>query len=114
MTDHLETYGSANLRILFMNDERGKMVKTDSLFENLYDFWTSYHDRNKSILYWYGHKIWKLEMSIQRKWSKDLPLVNIIIKKFKEKDKFFNPERFLEEFDQEKYFELLKAWKADV
>ena len=114
MTDHLETYGSANLRVLFMNDERGKMVKTDSLFENLYDFWTSYHDRNKSILYWYGHKIWKLEMSIQRKWSKDLPLVNIIIKKFKEKDEIFNPERFLEEFDQEKYFELLKAWKADV
>ena len=114
MTDHLETYGSANLRVLFMNDERGKMVKTDSLFENLYDFWTSYHDRNKSILYWYGHKIWKLEMSIQRKWSKDLPLVNIIIKKFKEKDKFFNPERFLEEFDQEEYCELLKVWKADV
>ena len=53
-------------------------------------------------------------MSIRRKWSKDLPLVNIIIKKFKEKDKFFNPERFLEELDQEKYFELLKAWKADV
>ena len=38
----------------------------------------------------------------------------IIIKKFKEKDEFFNPERFLEEFDQEKYFELLKAWKADI
>ena len=66
------------------------------------------------IFYWYGHKIWKLEMSIRRKWSKDLPLVNIIIKKFKEKDEIFNPEKFLEEFDQEKYFELLKAWKADV
>ena len=46
-------------------------------------------------------------MSIRRKWSKDLPLVNILIKKFKEKDEFF--ERFLEEFNQEKYFELLKA-----
>ena len=88
MTDHLETCGSANLRVLFMNDERGKMIKTDSLFEILYDFWTSYHDRNKSLFYWSknGHKIWKLEMSIRRKWSKDLPLVNIIIKKFKEKD----------------------------
>ena len=93
MTDHLETYGFANLRFLFMNDERGKMIKTDSRL-NLCDFWTSYHDRNKSLFYWYGHKIWKLEMSIRRKWSKDLPLVNIIIKKFKEKDKFFNPERF--------------------
>ena len=67
MTDHLETYGSTNLRVLFMNDERGKMIKTDSLFENLYDFCTSYHDRNKSLFYWYGHKIWKLEMSIKRK-----------------------------------------------
>ena len=114
MTNHLETHGSTNLRVLFMNDERGKMIKTDSLFENLYDFCTSYHDRNKSLFYWYGHKIWKLEMSIKRKQSKDLPLVNIIIKKFKEKDEFFNPDRFLEEFDQEKYFELLKAWKTDV
>ena len=86
MTDHLETCGSANLRVLFMNDERGKMIKTDSLLENLSDFWTSYRDRNESLFYWYGHKIWKLEMSIIRKWSKDLPLVNIIIKKFKEKD----------------------------
>ena len=52
MTDHLETCGSANLRVLFMNDEGGKMIKTDSLFEILYDFWTSYHDRNKSLFYW--------------------------------------------------------------
>ena len=51
MTDHLETYGFANLRFLFMNDERGKMIKTDSRL-NLYDFWTSYHDRNKSLFYW--------------------------------------------------------------
>ena len=97
-----------------MNDERGKMIKTDSLFENLSDFWTSYHDRNESLFYWYGHKIWKLKMSIKRKWPKDLPLVNIIIKKFKEKDEIFNPDRFLEEVNQEKYFELLKAWKADL
>ena len=41
-------------------------------------------------------------------------LVNIILKKYKEKDKFFNPEKHLEEVDQEKYFEHLKAWKVDV
>ena len=40
--------------------------------------------------------------------------MNIIIKKIKEKDEFFNSDRFLEEFNQEKYFELLKAWKTDV
>ena len=51
-------------------------------------------------------------MSIRKKWNpKVLPLVNIIFKKYKEKDDFFNPERF---FDREKYFELLKAWNADV
>lgn len=52
-------------------------------------------------------------MNIRRKWkeTKDLPLVNIIFKKYKEKDDFFNPKKFLEKFDQEKYFKLLQAWK---
>ena len=95
-----------------MDDERRDRNKTDTLFENLYDFSTSYQDSNKSIFKWYGQKIWKLEMSIRKKWNpKVLPLVNIIFKKYKEKDDFFNPERF---FDREKYFELLKAWNADV
>ena len=49
MADHLETYGSANLRVVFMDDERGKNIKTDTPFENLYDFWTSFHDQNNSI-----------------------------------------------------------------
>ena len=115
MAEQLEIYGSAKLRVVFMDDERGDRIKTDTLFENLYDFWTSYHDSNKSIFKWYGQTIWKLEMSIRKKWnSKVLPLVNIIFKKYKEKDNFFNPERFSEEFDREKYFELLKAWKTDV
>ena len=60
-------------------------------------------------------KIWKLEMSIRKKWNPNvLLLVNIIFKKYKEKEDLFNPERFLEEFDRGKYFELLKAWTADV
>ena len=54
-------------------------------------------------------------MSIRKKWNpKVLLLVNIIFKKYKEKDDFFNLERFLEESDQEKYVELLNARKADV
>ena len=36
----------------------------------------------------------------------------IIFKKYKEEgEEFFNPTRFLEEFDAEKSFELLKGWK---
>ena len=27
MADHLETYGSAKLRVLFMNDEKGREIK---------------------------------------------------------------------------------------
>ena len=44
---------------------------------------------------------------------KTLPLVNIIIKKYKEKDEFFDPTQFLNEFDSKKYFELLAAWKKE-
>ena len=92
MAHHLETYGSAKF---FINDEKGREIKNDTLFENLYDFWTSFHDTNKSIFYWYGQKIWMLEMSIRRKWDpKVLPLINIIFKKYKEKDEFFNPEKY--------------------
>ena len=115
MADHLETYGSAKLRVLFVDDEKRKRIKKDNLFEKSYDFWTSFHDPNKSIFYWYGQKIWTLEMSIRRKWnSQVLPLVNIISKQYKEKDELFNPEKYLEKTDQEKYLELLKAWKVDV
>ena len=49
MAEQLETYRSAKLRVVFIDDERGDRIKTDTLFENLYDFWTSYHDSNKSI-----------------------------------------------------------------
>ena len=61
MAEQLETYGSAKLRVVFMDDERGDRIKTDTLFENLYDFWTSYHDSNKSILKWYGQKFGNLK-----------------------------------------------------
>ena len=98
-----------------MGDEKRKRIKKDILFEKIYDFWMSFHDPNRSIFYWYGQNIWTLEMSIRRKWnSQVLPLVNIILKQYKEKDEFFNLKKYLEEADQEKYFELLKAWKVDV
>ena len=107
MSDYLETYGSANLRVPFMEDERGKRIKEDALFENLYP--------NKTPFWWYLQKIWNIEMTIRKKQdAKVLPLANIIFKKYREKDKFFNPETFLKELDNKKYFELLKTWKQDV
>ena len=50
-------------------------------------------------------------MYIRKKWSKDLLNVNIVFDKYKEGDSFFDPHRFLDEFDTEKYFELIKDWK---
>ena len=61
MAEQLKTYGSGKLRVVFMDDERGDRIKTDTLFENLYDFWTSYHDSNKSILKWYGQTFGNLK-----------------------------------------------------
>ena len=57
MAVQLETYGSGKLRVVFMDYERGDRIKTDTLFENLYEFWTSYHDSNKSIFKWCRQKI---------------------------------------------------------
>ena len=107
---YFETYGSANLRVLFMDDKRGKNITTDTLFENLDYFWTLYHDPTKSLFWWYGQKLWKLEMTIRKKWNpKVLPLANIIFKKYREKDEFFYPTKFLEEFDNE---ERSIKWKC--
>ena len=48
---------------------------------------------------------------MRKMWSKDLPNVNIVFDKYKEVDSFFDPHRFLDEFDTEKYFEPLKDQK---
>ena len=97
MTDRFETYGSDELRILFLNDEEGKLIKTDSLFKTLYNFWTCFHAKYKSIFIWYHPKMTMLEKTIRKKWekTKDLPLVNIIFKKIKEKDEYFNLIKYL-------------------
>ena len=105
----MSTYGSVGLRIESLNDLFGKKVKKDILFNNLYDFWTRFHDPNKKYFWWYPQLLWNIEMSIRRKWSPDLPKVNIILKKYKEEDEFVDPSRFLEVFEAEKYFELLKG-----
>ena len=105
------TYGSLGLRIASLNDCFGKSIKTDTLFINLYDYWTNFHDKNKKSYFWHSHLMWKLEMCIRKKWSKDLPNMNIVFDKYKKGDSFFDPRRFLDEFNTEKYFERLKDWK---
>ena len=115
MAGCFETYSSADVRTSFLNDERGKLIKSDSLYINLYDYWTCFHASNSIVLFtWYHPKMTLLEKNIRKKWEtmKDFPFVNIAFKKTREKDEYFNPKQYLEG-DEEKYYEILQRWKID-
>ena len=49
------TYGSLGVRIASLNYCFGKSIKTDTLFKNLYDCWTRFHDENKKYYFWHSH-----------------------------------------------------------
>ena len=107
-----ETYGSDGLRVECLNDEKGKNVKGESLFLNLYDYWTFLHAEFKHLYYlWYHPKVALLEKQIRKKLvdGKDLLLANVFIKKFQDKDLHFSPETYLD--DDESYLEIIKEWK---
>ena len=108
MAKRFETYSRADIRTIFLNDERGKLMKSDTLYENLYDYLTCFHATNSIILFtWYHPKMAKLEMNIRRKWAstKDLSFVNIVFEKIREKDEYLNRKKYLGD-DEEKYFEI--------
>ena len=105
------SYGSLGLPIASLNKCFGKSVETDTFLINLYDYWTNFYDENQKFSFLHSYLMWKLEMHIRNKWSKELPNVNIVFDKYKKVDSFFDPRRFLDEFDTGKYFELLKDWK---
>ena len=109
----IETYGSDNLRVTCLHDEKGKKIKGESLFFNLYDYWTLIHAAHKNLFRWYHPKIAILEKQLRKKLksSKDLPLANVFLRKFKEKDADFSRVNYLE--DDEKYFEKIKKSEND-
>ena len=105
------TYASYGLREERLNDPLGKKIKFDTLFNNLYDYWTLYHHPHQQILRnivdFQFSSMAKLKINIHRKWHKNLPNLNIVSEKYEEADDFFNLMQFLEKFDNEKYFKLL-------
>ena len=109
-----ETYGSDNLRVECLHDKKGKEVMGESLFLNLFDYWTLLNAECKHLYYpWYHPKIALLEKQIRKKLvnNKDLPLANVFIKKFQDKDLHFSPLSYLD--DDETYLKMVQEWKKD-
>ena len=88
-----ETYGSDNLRAECLHEEKGKKVKGESLFLNLFDYWTLLNAEFKHLYYpSYHPKYALLEKQIRKKLvnNKGLPLANTFIKKVqRQRSSFF-------------------------
>ena len=109
-----ETYGS--FRVKFLNDERGKLLKSDSLFLNIYDFWVLSHAQGfMKVNRWYHPKKAKLERVLRKKRErenvKDLPIINVLLRKIMEGELVFDPTNYLD--DKEQYFSNLQSWKLN-
>ena len=109
-----ETYGS--FRVKFLNDERGKLLKSDSLFLNIYDFWVLSHAQGfMKINRWYHPRKAKLERVLRKKWErenvKDLPIINVLLRKIIEGELVFDSTKYLD--DKEQYFSNLRSWKLN-
>ena len=110
-----ETYGFDGLRVECLRDERGKLIKVDSLFNNIYDFWVCIHAAGfMKVNCWYHPKTAKLEKVLCKKWekTKDLPIINVLLRKIRKGDNAFNPKDYLRK-DGEQYFQILQRWKID-
>ena len=87
-----------------------------TLSNHLHDYWKLYHHPHQQILRnvvaFKCSLLVILEINLRRKWTKDLPNLNIVLEKYTEGDEFFNPIQFLEKFDNKKHLELLVDWKS--
>ena len=99
-----ETYGFFRKEIL--NDEKGKLIESDKLFLNIYDFWVLKHAFFMRCKRWYHPKITKLERILRRNWEradvkvKTLPIINVLILKITEEDRAFDATNYLNEKEQ--------------
>ena len=110
-----ETYGSDGFRVGFLHDKRGKLIKGNSLFNNIYGLWVCIHAARFMKVNWRYHpKTAKLEKFLRKKWEKAkvLPIINILLRKIIDGDNAFNPKYYLGK-DEEQYFQILQRWKID-
>ena len=110
-----ETYGSDGFCTDFLQDERGKLIKGENLFLNIYDFRVCIHASGfMKVNRWYHPKTAKLRKVLRKKWkkTKDLPIMNVLLRKIREADNAFNPNDYLGK-GEEQYFQNLQRWKID-
>ena len=108
-----DTYGSFREDILA--DKKGKLIKTDRVFFNIYDYWGLIHAPTSiKVERWYCPKMALLKKHLRKKWKKEsfcksLPIINVLFKKIEEEELVFNPIPYIE--DEEQYFANLISWK---
>ena len=108
-----ETYGS--FRVEFQYNERGKLIKGDTLFHNICDFWVCIHCEGfMTCNEWHHPKTAKLEKVLRKKWekAKDLSIISVLLRKIREGDAAFDPTDYLPK-DHKQYFQILQQWKTD-
>ena len=87
----------------------GKFVSKETLFQNLKDYWSNSYNPNRQYFWWLEILMPKLERKIRRKWTTDLPYVNILLEGIRDKDQNVNLLIFSE--DSESYFLSIIKWK---
>ena len=87
-----DTYGS--FRQDFLTDKKGKLIKTDKVFLNIYDYWGLIHaPRSIRVERWYHPKVAFLKKHLRKKWKKEsfckrCPLLTLCFKKLRKKNLF--------------------------
>ena len=105
------TCGSNDLCCIRFTDINGSHVKDDTLFLNIYDYWTGFHNEDRIYFWWSSSLLSKLEWHIRKNWKACLPGINIAFEIINTKDNRFEPRNVLNNHDTEKFFELLVLWK---
>ena len=108
-----DTYGS--FRQDFLVDKKGKLIKTDRVFFNIYNYWRLIHaPRSIRVERWYHPKVTLLKKTFKKEVEnesvcKSLPIINVVFKRIEEEQLCFNPIPYIE--DEGQYFSNLISWK---
>ena len=111
-----DSYGS--FRQDFLHHTRGKLIKTNRVFFNIFDYWLLVHvPGHIKFERWYFPQLALLKKYLRKKWKREdvckiLPIINVFFRKADEGELAFDPSQHLE--DKEQHFSNLQSWKANL